>query len=284
MASSGLASRIQKTKVALEIVLFAGSTVALAALSENGLWWWFGVVAVVCASLFAVLRVAESGPGIRTLQELERRQTELVRRLTACGVVRWFDMQDVDQVNERNDICRQIVDRGTSFALSGSTGASYVDPATHRHWPNVKRRLDSGATFRLLLTDPFSDSKKLRNRLNGVRTLLDPKLDLANVIRLTQRYSNFEVRLTTEVYCSVFYSDHEMIYDPYHLGAVGDRLENVFFALQLSPTHGRAGPSYFDQLRSHFEFLWREGQTLHDFVAQHREDLAPFLDPSGDLA
>ena len=283
MSASGLASRLLKVKVALEIVLFGGSTVALAALSENGLWWWFGVVALACAALFAVLRVAESGPGIRTLQHMERRQTDLARRLTACGVLRWFDMQDPAQVDERNDVCRQILDRGTSFALSGSTGASYIDPATHRHWPNVKRKLDAGAGFRLLLTDPFSASKALRNQLNGVRSLLDPKLDLTNIIRLTKRYPAFEVRLTTEVYCSVFYSDTEMVYDPYHLGAVGDRLENRFFALQLSPVH-EGGPSYFDQLRSHFEFLWRTGQPLEDFLARHRNQLAPFLDSKDELA
>src|SRR3712207_6847352 len=81
---------------------------------------------------------------------------------------------------------------------------------------------------------------------------------------------------TTLFRSSVFYSDDEMVYDPYHLGAVGDRLENTFFALQLSPTHGRTGPSYFDQLRSHFEFLWRgdrESTRLNSSHANNSYDV-----------
>ena len=178
-------------------------------------------------------------------------------------------MQNDAEAAERNRLTADLIERGHDFALSGSSGASYLDPKVHRHWPHVRKKLSSGHRFRLLLTDPFSEATKIRNTLNGVASELDPKLDLDNLARLLVVFPSLQVRFTDQVYCSVFFTEHDMVYDPYHLGQVFDRLENRFFALQLDERVDTTGASYFQQLKNHFEFLWSEGQDWAEFVAEH---------------
>jgi hypothetical protein len=140
--------------------------------------------------------------------------------------------------------------------------------------------LDAGCRMRLLITDPFCAAKAVRNRLDNVTTMIDPKLDLANLRRLVARYPNLAVRFTDEIYCSVFFTDRDMIYDPYHLGQVHDRLENQFFALQLVDAASAGNVSCFRQLKNHFEFLWRTGVPWNEFIRAHRRELAYYLGES----
>jgi hypothetical protein len=203
------------------------------------------------------------------LQSRNQRQLRLADAFDEFGIRDLYNMQIDAEAAERNRVTAEIIRRGNEFSLSGSTGASYLDPKIHRHWPHVRAKLSSGCRFRLLLTDPFSEAKLIRNRLNGVTTEIDPKLDLGNLTRMLGTFPTLEVRLTSEVYCSVFFTEREMVYDPYHLGQVFDRLENRFFALRLDEDVEAAGTSYFHQLKNHFEFLWEEGTRWPDFVGEH---------------
>jgi hypothetical protein len=273
-----MTSKLIKCKLAVEIALFIGTTVALAVLAEKNLWQPFAATAVVCVTLYSLLKLAESSHVLRLTREWEVRERELLTTLEKCGIVQLFNMQDHEELAERNRVCRAIIDRGSEFSLSGSTGASYMNPGVHRHWNNVRARLESGCSFRLLLIDPFCKSKQLRDRLNGVTSRIDPKLDLAGLSSLKARYPRLQIHFTDEVYCSVFFSEDDMIYDPYHLGQVYDRLENRFLAMRLRDVNVPNGASYFRQLKNHFEHLWSTGVEWNVFADKYAERLRPYLD------
>jgi hypothetical protein len=74
-----------------------------------------------------------------------------------------------------------------------------------------------------------------------------------------------------------------MIYDPYHLGQVYDRLENRFFALRIDDKVSETGSSYFRQLRNHFEYLWRTGTTWEDFAKAHPDLEGLFVMKRGEV-
>lgn len=256
-------------RLLVDILLFVGTTVLLAFLAQNLEWFWFWVVAVACALLFTLLKFAETRPVLEFLDARAKREHRLSIAFDRFGVRDLYNTQVDAEAAERNKVTGEIIDRGTDFALSGSTGASYLDPKMHRHWPHVRAKLTDGCRFRLLLTDPYSEAKRIRNELNGVSSEIDPKLDLDNLALALVRYPKLEVRFTDQVYCSVFFTESEMIYDPYHLGQVYDRLENRFFALRLDDKVEVKGASYYRQLKGHFDYLWEAGTAWDGFRAAH---------------
>ncbi|MGZ6583154.1 MAG: hypothetical protein ACXVHX_02245 [Solirubrobacteraceae bacterium] len=258
-------------KLAFDVVLFVGTTVALSVLAQNERWVWFAMVAAACVAVYILLRIAEAAPVLAYLQSRDERNHHLLNAFDQFGIRDLYNMQIDDEAAARNRATVEIINGGTDFALSGSTGASYLDPKMHRHWPHVREKLSDGCRFRLLLTDPYSEAKVIRNKLNGVLSEIDPKLDLDNLVRMLSKYSSLEVRFTDQVYCSVFFTEHEMVYDPYHLGQVFDRLENRFFAVRLDDAVEASGASYFRQLKNHFEYLWSAGQTWEAFQERHSQ-------------
>jgi hypothetical protein len=193
--------------------------------------------------------------------------------LETWGVVAVYNMQDSKEKNQRNSDTVGIISGGSWFCLSGSTGASYIDPSVHLHWEHVKKKLDEGSSFKLLLTQPFCEAKRMRNRLNNIDTAIDPKLNLMVINQVRQRYPHFEVRFTNEVYCSVFFSERQMMYDPYHLGQVNDRLENHFMAFRIEDKQTQSGVNYFTQLKRHFDNAWGVGIEFETFVTDHKSQL-----------
>jgi len=65
-----------------------------------------------------------------------------------------------------------------------------------------------------------------------------------------------------------------MMYDPYHLGKVEDRIENYFMAIKfinrtdLAPRH-----SYYKILERHFEFLWDTSEDIEVFFRKYELQL-----------
>jgi hypothetical protein len=271
-------SRVIKLRIAVEVAIFVSATIGLALSAQLQSWVLFSGLAMLSALLFIVLKVSESAPVLKELKAVARRETHLNAAFDGYGVRDLYNMQSDSDRLERNQITSRIIDEGTEFSLSASTAASYISPTVDRHWGHVRRKLADGRVFRLLLTDPFAPSKIVRNSLNHVTVLVDPKLDLAGLRRLNSLYPSLEVRFTQEIYCSVFFTEKEMIYDPYHLGQVSDRLENRFFALRLSEQVVGPGTSYYRQLTNHFNYLWETGASWDSWTAVH-SDLVELRNP-----
>jgi hypothetical protein len=270
--------RFHQVALILEILLFILSVGALSYLAQNALWTLFIIILVICIIVFAILQVARTRPVLARLDLLEEKEFRLAKRTEQSGILDIYNIQDPSQQHERNEATSQIILRGDVFSLLSLTAASYIDPGIKRHWDILKLKLDGGAPFRLLLMNPFCKEKEVRDRLNSIATPYDTKSRLDLVIDLYNRYPNFNVRFTSySIYCAVFFSEDEMIYDPYHLGKVGDRIENYFIAFRIKRMRDDRGDipsSYFNILKQHFEFLWSTSEDLEQFIKKYDAQLS----------
>ena len=266
--------RLIRARFALDLALFVLTTGILAYLSESHEWAFFVAVAAIAVGVYAALKYAETEGFLAWVKKLEMSEFQFTSSLGRYGILKIYNMQDPVERAQRNVDNAEIISSGSTFCLSGTTGASYIDPAVHRHWDVVRSKLEAGCPFKLLLTNPFCESKQLRNRLNGVETAVDPKLNLAVVGKLAQKYPHFEVRFSNELYCSVFYTEHEMMYDPYHVGAANERLENYFVTLRIA-RQGRdpQGVQYYTQLQRHFDNLWRIAISYEDLITHYSQEI-----------
>ncbi|MDQ5844870.1 MAG: hypothetical protein M3539_06190 [Acidobacteriota bacterium] len=273
-----MVNALLKGKLLIEISLFILTTGLLTYFAEEHKWAAFCFTALSCLAMFLALKHLESSQFNSWLKELIGKEYEFAVKFDKSGIANLYNMQDGIEKSQRNIDTAKIIMSGASFCLSGSTGASYIDPSVHRHWDHVRTRLNEGCSFKLLLTNPFCESKQVRNSLNMVDTEVDPKLNLMVVRQLRNKYPHFEVRFTNEVYCSLFFSEKEMMYDPYHLGQVNERLENQFVAFRVRNVTLDKAVSCYTQLRRHFEFLWSNGVDFDSFISLHREQLKAHID------
>jgi len=72
--------------------------------------------------------------------------------------------------------------------LCANSGASYLNAAVARHRPSVIERLNAGVAFQVVLLDPLSKEKRLRDEVNVAGELSDSKLSLGDIIRLCNEY------------------------------------------------------------------------------------------------
>lgn len=188
------------------------------------------------------------------------------------GIIEIYNMQDRDEQTKRNKETKELILQGSIFYLLALSAVSYIDPGIKRHWDYLKPKLDNGATIKILLMDPFQKEKKYRDKLNSISTSLDPKFRFDLLVNLYNRYSNANIRIAAQnIYCSVFFSEKEMIYDPYHLGKIGDRLENNFFALRIANSENTI--NYYHILKQHFEYLWSTSEDFESFVKRQHSNL-----------
>ena len=264
--------RLILSKSLIDVSLFGVSIGVLTYLGENHYWAAFTCVVFVCLLLFIGLHYLESKPFLERLKRLEEREYEAAHKMIKYGISDFFNMKDNKEMHKRNIVNIEIIEKGNRFSLLGESGTSYLDPSVRRHWDFLKTKLDQGVPLRLLIVNPFCESKKLRNDLNGVTAQVDPKIKLEIICNLSKKYANVEVRFTNEIYCSVFFSENEMMYDPYHLGKLTDRLENYFLAFYLKKTSLNSDEfSYYNMLKNHFEVLWDRGMHLDQFLDEYQQ-------------
>ncbi len=273
LKKSWLIRTILCVPIALEVTLFAVSLFLCTYFSETGRWFPFVVIAGFCVVLFTILEYLKSEPVTRRLLEKFERHTHLEKKFRSMGIAALFNMQSPREQDERNEVNRRIITEGTNFSLVAETASSYVVPEVRRHWDVLKARLDEKCQLRLLIVDPFCDAKAIRNERNDVSSPIDPKLRLDRLIEIVGIYPNVQLRFTTEPYCSLFFSEREMIYDPYHLGKIAERIENRFIAMAIRKESDNGTNQVFAVLQDHFEFLWNTAETLETFRESHKTQL-----------
>ena len=265
--------RIISLKIYIELFLYALSISFLSYYAEKQKWDFFIAVVFICIILFVILKYIESKPFQERIKSLEKINYEFATKANEYGIQKFFNMKNNQEIYERNIINIDIIKRGNQFSLLADTGNSYIDPSLRRHWDYLKLKLNDGIPIRLLLTNPFCESKQIRNKLNNVTTKIDPKLKLDVIYNLYKNYGRFDIKFTNEVYCSLFFSESEMIYDPYHLGKTEDRLENYFLAFYIKQLQTDNNFSYYNVLKSHFDYLWSNGINLQEFVDNYSTEL-----------
>lgn len=264
--------------VILEIILFALSVGALAYFAQVNQWSVFAGLLLLCIAIFAALQYSRTRPVLDKLRILDKEQHIWAEKARDVGIVACYNMQSPAQQHERNEATAQIINKGNVFALLALSATSYIDPGTKRHWDVLRPKLEQGAPFRLLIMNPFCNEKRVRDSLNYGPISFDPRFRLDILVSLYNRYRNVDIRIVSHnIYCTLFFSEEEMIYDPYHLGKVGDRLENNFFAFRLRDisidTPHSATCGYFNLLKNHFEYLWLNADSFELFLKAYAEEL-----------
>jgi hypothetical protein len=151
--------------------------------------------------------------------------------------------------------------------LCANSGASYLEPSVYRHWPAVEKRLKEGVEFRVVLLDPFSAEKGFRNKINVDGERFDSKMNLAGLIKLYNMYPTLDVRMVRYgMHVTVFATPTTLFVDPYHVGVIDGRIENRSMCMQIRPTAPSDGVGLYRLFKSHFDTLWRVGQSLEEWI------------------
>lgn len=248
---------LYKLNKILEIFLFGISVFLVTYLSNEKFYWWLAFTSLIIIVLEIVLKNSEYNFILKTAHKREQK----IKEQEDNGITNHYFMKKSASKNNRNIEIAHAIDNCNEMSLLAETGKSYLDIATDRHWKNVKSKLDNGIYFRVLLINPYSENKKIRNRLNNIKGEIDRKLDIENLKKINDKYENLEIRFTDQIYCSLFFTDKYMIYDPYHLGKTGDRIENNFIALEFKNDNEN-----YNVLKSHFNNSWSLSKSIEEIL------------------
>lgn len=204
----------------------------------------------------------------------ERLSDHIADSAVAYGVADFYNMQLAADQNCRNTDTQHAISTANSMFLCANSGASYLNAALARHRPFVVERLKAGCIFQVLLLDPLSHEKRLRDEVNVQGEQADSKLSLGDIIRLCNEHLRLEVRFIDRgMTCSLFFANDVLFFDPYHLAYRDGRIENRFLCLQMVRVNPPSGVSYFDLFRSHWDVLWPRGIPIQEWLARNRERL-----------
>jgi hypothetical protein len=256
-----------------EIFIFILAIVSVY-LSETSEWKWFLYITIVSVVLYVVIKILEAYPAAKELLIREDFAAKISKSAVEYGVEQYFNMQDSTDQSKRNVSTKEAIKSAKNLWLCANSGASYIDPAIYRHWPSVENKLQEGVEFRIVLLDPYSEEKKFRNAINVGVEQFDSKMNLANLIKLYNQYPNLEIRFAKYgMHATVFATEECLFFDPYHVGVIGDRIENRSFSMRIVNSEPMEGVGLYRLFKSHFDTLWRSSSELSDWLNEFSDRL-----------
>ena len=262
-------NKIHWLLVIAEILLFISAIVS-AYFSQMAQWSNFLWVSVTATAIFIALKVIEAVPTSRQLMARENFAAKIATAAGSYGVIDYFNMQSPIDQSRRNECAQTEIKKASTLWLCANSGSSYLDPSVYRHWPFIESRLNSGAEFRVVLLDPLSNEKAFRNQINVGGENFDSKINIANLIKLTNNFPGLEIRFAKHgMHATVFGNEHSLFFDPYQVGIVGDRIENRSFSLQILQHDPDEGIGLYRLFKSHFDTLWRSGISLERWLVEN---------------
>jgi len=216
-----------------------------------------------------IIRITHTAPAILEHFAFEDSAARMARSAAKYGIERFYNMWLPSDKDERNKDTGTEILKAQTMLLSANSGASYLDHAVTRHWKLIQARLEARVTFRVVLLDPHCAEKALRNKLNhGIETH-DHKVNLENLLRLSEQYPTLHVRFVERgMHGTVFCTGDCAFFDPYHLAVSGNSIDNLSYCLRVRDTQSSEQGGYLKMLRDHFETLWDDGVPLKDWHAK----------------
>ncbi|ETI60843.1 hypothetical protein [Marinomonas profundimaris] len=256
-----------------EIIIFILAILSVY-LSANSEWFWFLYVAIASCFLYVIIKFFEAYPAAKELLVKEDFAAKISDSAVKYGVEQYFNMQDSVGQAKRNDTTQEAIRSAQKLWLCANSGASYLDPSIYRHWPAIEKKLEEGVELRVVLLDPYSQEKKFRNMTNVGGEQFDSKMNLANLIKLYNRYPNLEIGFAEHgMHATVFATDSCLFFDPYQLGLIGDRIENRSFSLKITPSEPAEGVGLYRLFKSHLDTLWRSSTEFSDWLKKASDKL-----------
>jgi len=238
----------------------------------------YGLGALIFWIAYIAFRLFMLRPDLYRVKIFETLSDHITESAEAYGVTDFYNMQLSNDQNRRNTDTQAAISTAYSMRLCANSGASYLNAALARHRPYVVEKLKAGCTFQVLLLDPLSHEKRLRDEINVQGEPTDSKLSLGDIIRLSNGSLQLDVRFIDRgMTCSLFFANDVLFFDPYHVAYRDGRIENRFLCLRMVRTTPTAGVSYFDLFQSHWDQLWSHGVPLQEWLTQNRTRLAQEL-------
>ncbi|MER8961105.1 hypothetical protein [Mesorhizobium sp. M0701] len=240
-------------------------------------WWAYVIVAAIAMGMFAAVRWTLSEPQRMALLAHNTLADKLADAAVSYGVTDLYNMQRLADQNRRNNDTALTINNAHTMSLAANSGASYLSIGLQRHWPAVRQRLCERVPFRVILLDPFCKERALRNSVNVAGERDDSKLPFGDIIRACNEFSNLEVRFVDAgMSCSVFITQDEAYFDPYHLAEDGGRISNRFMCLKMRKGDVPQGISNYEMMGRHFDALWKASIPLEDWLNKnsHKKKIA----------
>jgi hypothetical protein len=234
----------------------------------------YAISAIVLLFVYFVFKLFLLRDDRYRIKIFETLSDNIARSAQSYGIRRLYNMQIPADQDQRNSDTHVSIGHAKSLFLCANSGASYLNAAVVRHRPHILERLKAGYGFQVLLLDPLSEEKRLRDDVNVAGELTDSKLALGDIIRLCNEYPRLDVRFISHgMTCSLFFADDVLFFDPYHLAFHDGRIENRFLCLQIDRAVVPNGLSYFDLFQSHRDVLWERGKRIEEWLPTNRARL-----------
>lgn len=228
------------------------------------------VIAFVATCIYLVSKWFILNPERLALLAHKSLADTLTDSAQAYGIVDIYNMQLRKDQDRRNSDTQETIDSAKVMRLAANSGASYLSVGLNRHWLNVRNRLAERTPFKVVLLDPFSAERQLRNTINAAGEPEDSKLPLGDIIRACNEFPELDIRLASEgMTCTIFITDNEAYFDPYHLGAEGGRISNLFICLRVAKMIPAQGLSNYEMLSRHFDALWAASKPLNRWLEEN---------------
>ncbi|MDU0362490.1 hypothetical protein RWK44_19000 [Rhizobium sp. 25PS6] len=266
-----------RTGFAVDVFVFLVGAFGATLLSSfiNTSWWAYLIIATVVTGLYAFVRWSLLTPQRIALLAHTTLSDTLADAAASYGVADLYNMQKSEDQNRRNSDTVVTINKAQTMSLAANSGASYLSVGLQRHWPAVRLRLSERVPFKVILLDPFCEERSLRNTVNAAGERDDSKLPMGDIIRASNEFPHLEVRFADKgMTCSVFITQEEAYFDPYHLAEDGGRISNRFMCLKMSKTGVPQGISNYEMMRRHFDTLWIASTPLVNWLDQNEEKMA----------
>lgn len=265
-----------KSGFAVDVFVFLTGAFGATWLSSfvNTSWWAYLLIATVVTGLYAFVRWSLLTPQRVALLAHSTLSDALADSAVAYGVTDLYNMQKSEDQNRRNSDTVVTISKAQTMSLAANSGASYLSVGLQRHWPAVRLRLSERVPFKVILLDPFCAERALRNTVNAAGEREDSKLPLGDIIRASNDFPHLEVRFAESgMTCSVFITQDELYFDPYHLAEDGGRISNRFMCLRMSRTDVPQGISNYEMMSRHFDTLWEASMPLPDWLNRNKDKI-----------
>jgi hypothetical protein len=272
-----LARSRQRGVVAL--LVFVDPALALIAVAttyfgNKGQWSWFFAWSAFALLLLAASKVFQAYPQIQRLIIRETLESRIASSMLPLRITNFYAMQKPVEQDLRNADTRLAIEAADRMWLCANSGASYLDPALYRHWASIEKKLREGIEFRVVLLDPTSNQKDFRSRQNVNGTPVDSKMNLSNLVDISNRYPSLEIRMVSSgMNLTIFATNSTLFLDPYHLGTVNGRIESRTFCIRIDGSQGDPRESLYRIYKSHFDALWRVSTPLATWLHRQPDEL-----------